>query len=446
MLREVRFPSPAEWPALIKRPLIERADLNAQITATIEAVRREGDNALRDLTKRFDGAELETLEVSRAEIDASENRIPQRLRDAIRIAAGNIERFHVQQRQRDPIIETMRGVRCWRRSVAIEKVGLYVPGGSAPLFSTVLMLAVPARIAGCRQRIICTPPRRSVTAISTDAASGEQVQSGSVHPAILFAAKVADVSSVFQVGGAQAIAALAIGTESIPAVDKIFGPGNQYVTAAKQIVAQQGVAIDLPAGPSEVAILADFSAKPEFVAADLLAQAEHGSDSQVFLVTDNAALLAPVLAALERQLETLPRADLARAALAHSVAILVNDLNEGMDLVNLYAPEHLILACNDADLYAERVRNAGSVFVGHLSAESFGDYASGTNHTLPTGGFARGVSGVSLESFIKKITFQQVSPAGIESLGWVVEEMAAAEELAAHGEAIRIRRRDVRPA
>ncbi len=419
----IRYPDPARWPELTRRPVFDWSALEAQVQPIVEAVAREGDAALRRFTRHFDGVELEHLAVPEAEFDAAEASLEPALKDAIRQAAANIERFHAAQAETVQVVETMPGVRCWRKALPIERVGLYVPGGSAPLFSTVLMLAVPARLAGCARVVLCTPPQRD----------------GSVHPAILFAARLAGVAEVCRVGGAQAIAALALGTESVPRVDKIFGPGNQYVTAAKQLVQRQGVAIDLPAGPSEVLVVADDTAVPAFVAADLLSQAEHGPDSQVVLVALSEKLLEAALAELEAQLDALPRADIARQALAHSRAIVVRTPDEALAFANAYAPEHLILALAEAERWAEAVRHAGSVFLGHYTPESAGDYASGTNHTLPTNGHARAWSGVSLDSFVRKTTFQQITAAGLQRLGPVVETMAAAEALEAHRRAVSIR-------
>ncbi|RMD68347.1 MAG: histidinol dehydrogenase [Bacteroidetes bacterium] len=419
----IRYPRPEEWPELARRPVFDWTTLEGRVGPVLEAVAREGDEALRRFTRQFDGVEIADFAVPQADIDAAEAQLDPQLRDAIRQAAANIERFHAAQAEAVQVVETMPGVRCWRKALPIERVGLYIPGGSAPLFSTVLMLAVPARLAGCARVVLCTPPQRD----------------GSVHPAILFAARQAGVTEVYRVGGAQAIAALAYGTETIPRVDKIFGPGNQYVTAAKQLAQRQGVAIDLPAGPSEVLVVADDTAVPAFVAADLLSQAEHGPDSQVVLVALSGALLDATLAELETQLATLPRADIARQALTHSRAVLLRTPDEALAFANAYAPEHLILALADAGRWAEAVQHAGSVFLGHYTPESAGDYASGTNHTLPTNGFARAWSGVSLDSFVRKTTFQHITPAGLQALGPIVETMAAAEALEAHRRAVSIR-------
>ncbi|MAT55553.1 MAG: hypothetical protein CMN32_13835 [Saprospirales bacterium] len=418
-----KHPTREEWPGLIARPVIDWQSVELAVQAIFEEVKTSGDAALRELTRRFDGAELEAIAAGEAEMAAAAALLDESLKKAIQTAAANIRKFHQAQWEACNPVETMPGVLCWRRSVPIEKVGLYIPGGSAPLFSTVLMLALPAAIAGCREVVLCTPPRKD----------------GSVHPAILFAAQLAGVKRVYRVGGAQAIAAMAFGTEGIPKVDKIFGPGNRYVTAAKALVQRHGTATDLPAGPSEVLVIADDTARPDFVAADLLAQAEHDADAQVILVATSERVLCESLAALEQQLATLPRRDIAAAALAHSRALLLRSEEEAIEFSNAYAPEHLILATANAKALAAQVRNAGSVFIGHWCPESAGDYASGTNHTLPTGGAARAYSGVSLDSFLKKITFQQISPRGLRRLGPTVSTMARAEELEAHARAVDIR-------
>lgn len=389
----------------------------------MDQVEQGGDEALRALTEQFDGVSVPELEVRSEEIQAAGALLDDALKDAIRLAAANISAFHSAQEESLLRVETMPGVMCWRKSLPIQRVGLYVPGGTAPLFSTVLMLAIPARIAGCPQVVLCTPPRAD----------------GSVHPAILFAAGLAGVDRVFRVGGAQAIAAMTFGTETVPQVDKIFGPGNQYVTAAKQWAGLLGVGIDMPAGPTEVAILADETARPEFVAADVLSQAEHGPDSQVLVVATHEGLRESLKAALDEQLKDLPRADVAREALANSRLVVESDLDSAVDLINAYAAEHLIIATRNASGIAKRVVNAGSVFVGHLTPESVGDYASGTNHTLPTGGAARAFSGVSLDSFVRKTTFQELTEEGLRALGPTVKTMARAEELEGHARAVGIR-------
>lgn len=421
-MKIIRYPEREEWPTVLQRPGGDSSRVDGSVQSIIDTVRRDGDPALRHYARVFDQVELNDLAVTKEEFAAAERRISRELADAIKLAHANIEKFHASQREPVKMIETAPGVTCWRRSVPIDRVGLYVPSGTAPLFSTVLMLGVPAVLAGCREIVICTPPRPD----------------GSAADAILYAASVCGISAVYKVGGAQAIAAMAYGTETIPKVDKIFGPGNSYVTFAKQIVSMN-VAIDMPAGPSEVAVLADRSCNPVFVAADLLSQAEHGPDSQVVLVSDSPTVVDDVIAELERQIATLPRRSVAEAAMQNSFAVLVNDLDIGIDLLNEYAPEHLILAVRDADKFAERVTNAGSVFLGNFSCESLGDYAAGTNHTLPTAGFARAYSGVSLDSFLKKITFQKVDETGIQSIGPAVEVMAEAEGLDAHKRAVSLR-------
>ena len=428
-MQTFRNPAPAEWPALQQRPLAERnAEVLAAAAAIFDEVARRGDEALRDYAARFDGVPaLAGLRVSPQELAEGAAQVPAALQSAIRRAIENIRAFHAAQRPPavEAEVETMPGVRCWRRSVPVPRVGLYVPGGSAPLFSTLLMLGVPAQLAGCPEIVLCTPPGRG---------------HGRIAPAILFAAQELGLTTIIKAGGAQAVAALTLGTASVPAVDKVFGPGNRYVTAAKQLAAQRGVAIDLPAGPSEVLVIADASANAAFVAADLLSQAEHGPDSQVMLLSDSEALLQAVQAELTRQLLQLPRAEVARQALAESRALLLPDAATMLVFSNEYAPEHLILAVADPLVLAAGVVNAGSVFLGHLTPEAVGDYASGTNHTLPTGGYARAYSGVSLDSFYKKITFQQLSAQGLAALAPVVETMAEAEGLQAHAQAVALRR------
>jgi histidinol dehydrogenase len=417
----LKYPDLATADALLARPTGDLAGYRARVAPLLDEIRQEGTAAVRRLAERFDGVFPEPLAVSAEEFAAAEAALPASLKTAIRQAHANITAFHAPQREVPRVVETMPGVRCWRRSVAIDRVGLYVPGGTAPLFSTVLMLGVPAQLAGCRDVVLCTPPRRA---------------DGSVHPAVLYAASLCDTWQVYKLGGVQAIAALAYGAAEVPRVWKIFGPGNPWVTAAKQLVSLDGVAIDLPAGPSEVAIVADAQANPAFVAADLLSQAEHGADSQVLLVSDSAALLDAVAAELARQLAALPRRELAAPALAASKAILVRSIPEAFDWVNAYAPEHLILHVEDAAVWTPAIRNAGSVFIGPYTPESAGDYASGTNHTLPTGGAARAFAGVSLDSFVRKITYQEISPEGLAALGPTVVEMARAEGLEAHAQAV----------
>ena len=416
----IPFPDRTDWPALLARPVQSTQQIETIVAPILDQVRTGGDAALIDLTQQLDKRTLtpDTLAVSQAELDAAEAQLSDELKSAIRQAYQNIRLFHERQKQPVEKIETMPGVTCWRRSVGIEKVGLYIPGGTAPLFSTVLMLGVPAQLAGCREVVLCTP---------------------GAHPAIYFAAKLVGITKVFRIGGAQAIAAMAYGTESVPNVYKIFGPGNQYVTAAKMLVAREGMAIDMPAGPSEVAVYADDTAVPAFVAADLLSQAEHGPDSQVLLVSTSRKLVELVNLVLSTQLGKLPRAAVAGQALTNSKAILVDTADDAIDLLNAYAAEHLILSVADAEQVAERIINAGSSFLGNYPPASAGDYASGTNHTLPTNGFARAYSGVSLDSFVKKITVQHITPEGLQHVGPVVEAMAEAESLDAHKRAVSLR-------
>ncbi len=407
----------------LQRPVFDTRALEATVAAILAEVRDGGDAAVRKNSLQFDKSTPPVPELSEIEIKRGAEGVEETLKAAIRMAAANIGAFHRSQQRQEEVVETMAGVRCWRKMVAIERVGLYIPGGTAPLFSTLLMLAIPARIAGCREIVLCSPP------------DGE----GQLHPAILYAAELVGVTKIFRIGGVQAIGAMAYGTESVPAVYKIFGPGNQYVTCAKQLVQRDGVAIDMPAGPSEVAVYADETADVGFVAADLLSQAEHGADSQVLLVSPFADVVSAVLAEVERQVSLLPRADIARKALVHSRAFIVRDAAQAMSLLNDYAPEHLILCCKEPERVAETVINAGSVFLGHYSPESVGDYASGTNHVLPTNGHARAYSGVSLDSFVKKITFQQLTREGLHGIGDTVMRMADAEGLEAHARAVRVR-------
>ena len=408
---------------LLRRSAADEAELEVRVWPIMQDVRARGDAAVREYALRFDGAAPGSFALSAEEKGILLRALPAELRAAIDLAAANIRSFHEAQRSPAEVIETMPGVRCSRRSVGIERVGLYIPGGTAPLFSTVLMLGIPAQLAGCKEVLLCTPPAKD----------------GSIHPAIVYAAQLCGIKTIFRVGGVQAIAAMAYGTECIPRAYKIFGPGNQYVTAAKKLLAKEGIAIDMPAGPSELAVLADETCVPAFVAADLLSQAEHGTDSQVLVVSTSKAVLESVMQEVEQQVRTLPRKNIADQALQNSFAIRVDDANTAMRLLNAYAPEHLILACADADQRADEVVNAGSVFIGNWSPESAGDYASGTNHTLPTNGFARAWSGVSLDSFVKKITFQQLSPEGLRNIGKAVETMAAAEGLEAHKRAVTLR-------
>ena len=416
-------PDKSQWQEILKRPVMNTENLFDTVRSVIDRVKEEGDRAVLDYEEKFDKVVLASLAVSEEEQQEAENLVSEDLKAAIRLAKQNIETFHAAQRFEGKKVQTQPGVTCWQKAVAIEKVGLYIPGGTAPLFSTVLMLAVPARIAGCKEIVLCTPPGRD----------------GKVHPAVLFAAKVAGVNRIFKAGGIQAIAAMAYGTESVPKVYKIFGPGNQYVTAAKQLVSLRDVAIDMPAGPSEVEVLADETANPIFVAADLLSQAEHGVDSQAILITTSVELQQAVKVEVERQLALLPRKEIAEESLANSKLIVVDSMTEAIELTNAYAPEHLIIETEDYLSVAERIVNVGSVFLGSLTPESAGDYASGTNHTLPTNGYAKAYSGVSLDSFIRKITFQEIKPEGLNIIGPAIELMAANEQLDAHKNAVSVR-------
>lgn len=414
----IPFPERAQWPALLARPVLEAKDIEARVMPVLEQVKEQGDAGIKALALKFDKLELADLAFPEKDIAEAGDKLDDTLKAAIGQAYENIYKFHKGQLQAPEKVETMPGVTCWRKSVGIEKVGIYIPGGSAPLFSTVLMLGIPAQIAGCKEVVLCTP---------------------SDHPAILYAAQLVGVTKAFRIGGAQAIAAMAYGTESVPKVYKIFGPGNQYVTTAKMLISKEGVAIDMPAGPSEVAIFADDTAFPCFVAADLLSQAEHGADSQVLLVSTSKKLLSAVNIALSEQLEELPRKDLAAQAMANSKAILVESEEEAIDMLNQYAAEHLILSISNAEEVTEKIYNAGSIFLGNYTPESCGDYASGTNHTLPTNGYARAYSGVSVDSFVKKITVQHITEEGIRNIGPTVEAMASAESLDAHRKAVSIR-------
>lgn len=416
-------PAPEEWPKLLERPLFNANDLAGRVQAILNDIKIEGEAAVRRYTEKFDGVVLDELAVSDSEIEEALTLVAPELKAAIETAAGNILRFHAQQATETRKVETTPGVTCWQKAVAIEKVGLYIPGGSAPLFSTVLMLALPAKIAGCKEIVLCTPPGKD----------------GKINPAILFAAKLVGVTKIFKLGGVQAIGAMAYGAGPVPKVYKIFGPGNQYVMAAKQLISISDVAIDMPAGPSEVAVMADESANPAFIASDLLSQAEHGPDSQVVLVTNSGNLIEAVQTELDKQLKQLSRADIALKALGNSVAIVLDSESEMIELINEYAPEHLIISMKKYLEVAGKITNAGSVFLGNYTPESAGDYASGTNHTLPTNGWARSFSGVNLDSFTKKITFQEISAQGIQKLGPVIETMAAAEQLDAHKNAVTLR-------
>ena len=426
-MKQIKYSSREQWTDILKRPALNTESLFDTVRGIINRVRAEGDAAVIEYEATFDKAILTSLAVTEAELEEGVALVSEELKAAISLAKKNIETFHASQRFVGHKVETMEGVICWQKAVGIEKVGLYIPGGTAPLFSTVLMLAVPAKIAGCKEIVLCTPPDKN----------------GKIHPAILFAAQMAGVSKIFKAGGVQAIAAMAYGTESVPKVYKIFGPGNQYVTAAKQLVSLRDVAIDMPAGPSEVEVLADDSANPVFVAADLLSQAEHGVDSQAVLITTSEKLQGDVMKEVERQLAELPRREIAEKSLANSKLILVKDMDEALELTNEYAPEHLIIETENYREIAERVINAGSVFLGSFSPESAGDYASGTNHTLPTNGYAKAYSGVSLDSFIRKITFQEIRPEGMKAIGPAIEIMAANEQLDAHKNAVSVRLRDI---
>lgn len=425
-MRKYNVPSTSEWQELCTRPTFPHDELTERVEQILSKVESQGDKALFEFSQRFDGATLNNLQVSSSEIEIACQKVSVGLKLSIDVAIANITTFHRSQvRPSEPIVTT-RGVTCWRKGVGIENVGLYIPGGSAPLFSTILMLGIPAKIAGCKRTILCTPPDSN----------------GNVNPAILYAASVVGIDEIYKIGGAQAIAAMAFGTESIAPVDKVFGPGNQYVTKAKELISTRGTAIDMPAGPSEVLIIADETSVPAYVAADLLSQAEHGPDSQVILVSTSDVVVNNVLRELASQVKQLPRAEIAEKALENSRALLFDSLQTCLDFSNTYAPEHLILAIANADLYAEKVINAGSVFLGNFSCESAGDYASGTNHTLPTNGFARAYSGVSIDSFTKYITFQELTKEGIQNIGPAIETMAEAEGLRAHKNAVSVRLKD----
>jgi histidinol dehydrogenase len=423
MINEIKYPDKIDWNKLIKRPVIENILLEKTVRKILDKIKTKGDKALKKFTKDLDGVKLKKITVTEKEIVAAEKLVADELKEAIQQAKSNIEKFHSAQKEEIKEMEIIPGINCRRRSVAIEKVGIYIPGGSAPLFSTVLMLAIPAQLAGCKEIILCTPP----------------LKDGSIHPAVLYTANLCGISKIFKAGGAQAIGAMAYGTESVPKVFKIFGPGNQYVTCAKQLVQYENVAIDMPAGPSELLIIADDTAMPEFVAADLLSQAEHGPDSQVVLATISESLAEKIQIAIKEQIKSLQRKEIAEQALKNSKIILLKDLKQAIDFSNLYAPEHLILACENALELSEQVIAAGSVFIGNYSPESAGDYASGTNHTLPTNGYAAMYSGVSLDSFVKKITYQTINKKGLQQIGHTIELMAEAEGLKAHANAVSIR-------
>lgn len=426
-MRIVRYPEREVWKKILERPHTDISALNGVVDGILEDVRNNGDEAVRRCEMRFDGVSLLSLAVTDGEIENAVRSVDAELKEAIELAHSNIERFHMAQRTTDHKVETMPGVSCWQKSVAIQKVGLYVPGGTAPLFSTVLMLATPARIAGCDDIVLCTPPDKN----------------GNVNPAILVAAKTAGVDKIYKIGGVQAIGAMAYGTETVPKVYKIFGPGNRYVMAAKQRVSLDGVAIDMPAGPSEVCVVADETSNVEFVAADLLSQAEHGTDSQVLLISTSESVAVRVSEEIDRQLAVLPRRDIAARSLENSLCIIAHDGSEAMEISNAYAPEHLVIAMEDYDVLADKVVNAGSVFLGKYACESAGDYASGTNHTLPTHGYAMAYNGVNLDSYIRKITFQHITPEGVVSIGRAVEVMAENEQLEAHKNAMTVRLRNI---
>lgn len=426
-MRIVRYPEREVWKKILERPHTDISALNGVVDDILEDVRNNGDEAVLRCEIRFDGVSLQSLAVTDGEIENAVRSVDAELKEAIELAHSNIERFHMAQRTTEHKVETMPGVSCWQKSVAIQKVGLYVPGGTAPLFSTVLMLATPARIAGCDDIVLCTPPDRN----------------GNVNPAILVAAKTAGVDKIYKIGGVQAIGAMAYGTETVPKVYKIFGPGNRYVMAAKQRVSLDGVAIDMPAGPSEVCVIADETSNVEFVAADLLSQAEHGTDSQVLLISTSESVAVRVSEEIDRQLAVLPRRDIAARSLENSLCIIAHDGSEAMEISNAYAPEHLVIATEDYDVLADKVVNAGSVFLGKYACESAGDYASGTNHTLPTHGYAMAYNGVNLDSYIRKITFQHITPEGVKSIGRAVEVMAENEQLEAHKNAMTVRLRNI---
>ena len=424
----IRYPEKNEWQKIVERPHLDVSQLNQTVASVLADVRQRGDEAVKGYELKFDHVDLPSLQVTREELEEAESLVSEELKEAIRLAHQNIKTFHESQRFRSKKVETQPGVVCWQKSVAIEKVGLYIPGGTAPLFSTVLMLATPAKIAGCEEIVLCTPPDRQ----------------GKVNPAILMAAKIAGVSKIFKAGGVQAIGAMAYGTESVPKVYKIFGPGNQYVMAAKQQVSLHDVAIDMPAGPSEVCVIADETANATFVAADLLSQAEHGIDSQVFLITTSHKVIDDVQKEVDRQLDLLPRKEIAQKALANSVFVVVRDIRQAIDLSNTYAPEHLVIQTEDYEMVASKIVNAGSVFLGKYACESAGDYASGTNHTLPTHGYATAYNGVNLDSYCRKITFQHLTAEGVKNIGPAVELMAEAEQLDAHKNAMSVRLEEIR--
>lgn len=422
-MKQFNYPNISEWKDLCERPLQNQKNLESQIKEVFSEVKNNGDKALKFFTAKFDKVSLQDLKVSENEIIEAENLVSEELKSAIKLASENIRTFHSSQQEEKKIIETTEGVFCWRENRAIENIGIYIPGGTAPLFSTVLMLGIPATIAGCKNISLCSPPDKN----------------GKINPAILFTANLIGIKNIYKIGGSQAIAALTFGTETIPKVDKIFGPGNQYVTAAKQLALNYNLSIDIPAGPSEVLVIADETSVPSFVASDLLSQAEHGTDSQVILLSNSDKIIKEINIKIEKQLSDLPRKEIAEIALQNSKSILLSSIDEAINFSNYYAPEHLLLAIENAESFTNKITNAGSVFLGNYSPESAGDYASGTNHTLPTNGFAKNYSGVSLDSFVKKITFQNITKTGIRNLGQTIELMAEAEELMAHKNAVSIR-------
>lgn len=426
-MKIVKYPERSDWQRLLERPYIDVSKLNGTVADILDDVRKNGDDAVRRYEAKFDGISLASLAVTEEELDSAVNEVSGELKSAIELAHSNIEKFHMSQRMTVHKVETAPGVCCWQKGVAIQKIGLYIPGGTAPLFSTVLMLATPAKIAGCEDIILCTPPNKE----------------GKVNPAILVAAKVAGVNRIYKIGGVQAIGAMAYGTETVPKVYKIFGPGNRFVMTAKQQVSLSDVAIDMPAGPSEVCVIADDSSNAEFVAADLLSQAEHGTDSQVLLISTSESMAEKVIKEIDRQMALLPRRNIAAQALENSICIVAHDSSEAMDISNAYAPEHLVIATEDYDELADKVVNAGSVFLGRYACESAGDYASGTNHTLPTHGYAMAYNGVNLDSYIRKITFQHITPEGVRSIGRAVEVMAENEMLDAHKNAMTVRLKNI---
>jgi histidinol dehydrogenase len=428
-MKNYKYPNKANWSQILKRPTLDLSDLEHLVNDVLNQIKTEGDKAVQYFTVKFDKVALVDFQVAKAEIEAAENKISTELKAAIQIAKANITAFHAAQKTEILEVETMPGVKCWRKSVAIQKVGLYIPGGTAPLFSTVLMLAVPANLAGCEEIVLCSPPQKD----------------GNIHPAILYTADLCGVTKIYKIGGVQAIGAMAFGTETVPKVQKIFGPGNQFVTVAKQLISKLGIAIDMPAGPSEVLVVADDTANPSFVAADLLSQAEHGEDSQVVLVAFEEDFINQVQTEIDKQLAVLPREAIAQKSLANSVSIIAKSRNEAIEIINEYAPEHLIIAVENAHDFTDKIVNTGSVFIGNYTPEAVGDYASGTNHTLPTNGFATAFSGVSLDAFVKKITYQEITKIGIQNIGKTVEVMAEAEELMGHNMAVSVRLQSLIP-